>query len=125
MRILFDQGFPVLIEQYRQSELELWRWSGERLNDVALLEVARAENFQAVVFLGSAAFAGDVGDRVIDAARNLGLYVAPTAEPDPVEAVRAVSNNLQALRRAARRGGADWIYMRELRPVKAETPETS
>jgi hypothetical protein len=116
MRLLFDQSFPAHIEQYSEHDFSFVRWSADQVSDVELLESAAAEGMRGVVFLGLQALAD--GTLVRDAKR-LGLFVAATHDTEPMQAARAISTHLPALRRAVRPGVACHVFAAELRILKS------
>lgn len=114
MRLIADQSFPASIEQFRTLDLELVRWNGEAVTDEALIAECVTLPAEGVLFLGLQPL---LGSQLSAFARAHGLYLAGTAETDPIEAARVVSNLLPQLERAIGPGLVHVLYAREIRPL--------
>lgn len=112
MRLLADQSFPASIEHNRTLEVEIVRWSGERVSDADLLRECTALGAAGVLFLGVQAL---LSDEVRRTGHDLGLYVGATLEDNPFTASRTVGNLLPVLSREARPRTIHVLLARELR----------
>lgn len=122
MRLIADQSFPASIEQNRSLEVELVRWSAERVTDVDLLRECRSAGAGGVMFLGVQAL---VSEELLRVARSERLYVVATLETNPLIASRTVGNLLGALAKSARPGACHVMLSRELRDWEAQALPSS
>lgn len=118
MQLILDAGFPVQCEVYGHLDLQLVRWSAEQLDDVQLVEAADRSGVSGLILLGSGALNNT---ELLKAARERGLYLAATYESSPSSAMRALSNNLTALRRRVRAQNVDVIYARDIKSFGDKT----
>ena len=112
MDLFVDASFPASIAQVRSQGLQLHRWSGERVGDLALVKEAARSAVGGVIFLGIQPL---LSSAIRTAARDDGLFVAGTVEQGPFEAMRLVGNLLGSIERAAARPGCYKLLVREVR----------
>lgn len=117
MRLIADQSFLASIEQNRSLEVELVRWSAERVTDVDLLRECRSAGAGGVMFLGVQAL---VSEELLRVARDERLYLVATLETNPLVAARTVGNLLGTLAKSAKPGVCHVMLSRELREWEAE-----